>query len=74
MSYKITKAVLHNDLFVMNVKSFGKTIVADEYVPKALTKTALSLEDGFLKLTIGTHIELIPLANVNNISVVTDKT
>jgi hypothetical protein len=70
MNYKVTKAVLHNNLFVAGVKDFGKTLVADQLVAAMGGKISLEVEGNFLKMTLGKHTELIPLANVSNLTVV----
>jgi len=65
--YSVLKATLHNGLFIANVKDLGKTLVAGSPVNKE--KIQLGLEDGFLVVTIGKHVELVPLANVSSLSV-----
>ena len=63
-NYKVTKAALHNNLFIKGVKDLGKTIVAGEHVMSVQAPIELSLEGEFLKVKVGKATELVPFANV----------
>lgn len=70
LNIKVLKAVLHGKLFIPNVKSFGDTILAGEHVTKVNAKVELAIAGQFLKVSVGKNIELVPLTNVLNLTVV----